>query len=106
MSTKTFILAALWAATLNAQGLDQRFTVTGEIQSGNASQPGGFYLELYNSQDHTLAERVLTGSDGRFQIYNATPGWYTIRVLTAPGAEPGRHADVESGRSRMFRIRR
>ncbi|HEY6393498.1 MAG TPA: tetratricopeptide repeat protein [Bryobacteraceae bacterium] len=76
--------AALWAALLNAQG----FTVTGEIQLGNTSQLGGFYVELYNSQDHTLAERVLTGNDGRFHFYNATPGWYSVRVLAAPGGDP------------------
>jgi tetratricopeptide (TPR) repeat protein len=33
-------------------------------------------------------ERALIGSDGRFHFYNATPGWYTIRVLTAPGGDP------------------
>src|SRR5260370_15245127 len=86
--TKTFIAAALLAVMLNAQSSEQRFTLTGEIQSGDASPLGGFYVELYSSQDHTLAERVLTGSDGRFQVYNATPGWYTIRVLAAPGDEP------------------
>lgn len=88
MSTKLFIAAALLTATLNAQAPEQRFTLTGEIQSNDASQVGGFYVELYNSQDHTLAERVITGGDGRFHIYNATPGWYRIRVLAAPGADP------------------
>ena len=88
MSTKILIAAALWVAILNAQATEQRFTLTGEIQSGDASPLGGFYVELYSSQDHTLADRVLTGSDGRFQVYNATPGWYNIRVLAAPGGEP------------------
>jgi tetratricopeptide (TPR) repeat protein len=76
------------AVILNAQAPEQRFTLTGEIQSGDASPLGGLYVELYNSQDHTIADRVLTGSDGRFQVYNATAGWYTIRVLAAPGDEP------------------
>jgi len=88
VSTKIFIAAALLAATLNAQGPEQRLTVIGEIQSGGASPLAGFYVELYNSQDHTVVDRVLTGSDGRFQIFNATPGWYSIRVLAAPGADP------------------
>jgi Flp pilus assembly protein TadD len=85
VSTKIFIAAALWAAMLNAQAPEQKLTVTGEIQSSDASQLAGFYVELYNSQDHSVAERVLTGSDGRFRFYNATPGWYSIRVLAAPG---------------------
>ncbi len=88
MSTKILIAAALWVAILNAQATEQRFTLTGEIQSGDASPLGGLYVEFYNSQDHTIADRVLTGSDGRFQVYNATPGWYNIRVLAAPGGEP------------------
>ncbi len=83
MSTKILIAVALLAAMLNAQSPEQRFTLTGEIQSGDASPLGGFYVELYSSQDHTLADRVLTGSDGRFQV-----GWYNIRVLAAPGDEP------------------
>lgn len=88
MSTKLFIAAAILAAMLNAQAPEQRLTVTGEIQSGGSSPLAGFYVELYNSQDHAVVERVLTGSDGHFQIYNATPGWYSIRVLAAPGADP------------------
>jgi tetratricopeptide (TPR) repeat protein len=88
VSTKIFIAATLLGALLNAQAPEQRFTLTGEIQSGDGSPLGGFYVELYSSQDHTLADRALTGSDGRFQVYNATPGWYSIRVLAAPGDEP------------------
>ena len=88
MSTKIFIAAAILAATLNAQRPEQKLTVTGEIQSGDTSPLAGFYVELYNSQDHAVVDRVLTGGDGRFQIYNATPGWYRIRVLAAPGADP------------------
>lgn len=91
MSTKIFIAAALLAAMLNAQAPEQKLTVTGEIQSSDAYstvQLAGFYVELYNSQDHSVAERVLTGSDGRFHFYNATPGWYTVRVLAAPGDDP------------------
>jgi tetratricopeptide (TPR) repeat protein len=87
VSTKIFIAAVLWVAMLNAQAPERIFTLTGEIQSGDATPLGGFYVEFYGSQDHALAERVLTGSDGRFQVYNATPGWYTIRVLAAPGDE-------------------
>jgi tetratricopeptide (TPR) repeat protein len=88
VSTKIFITAALWGAMLNAQAPEQKFTVTGEIQSSDASQLAGFYVELYNSQDHSVAERELIGSDGRFHFYNATPGWYTVRVLAAPGDNP------------------
>jgi tetratricopeptide (TPR) repeat protein len=88
VSTKIFIGAVLWALVLNAQGLDQRITVTGEVQPGGTSPLGGFYVELYDSQDHTLAERVTTGADGRFQFHNVTAGWYTIRVLPAPEADP------------------
>jgi tetratricopeptide (TPR) repeat protein len=88
VSTKMLIAPVLLVAMLNAQAPEQKFTLTGEIQSGDAAPLGDFYVELYSSQDHVLAERVLTGSDGRFQIYNATPGWYDIRVLAAPGAEP------------------
>jgi Flp pilus assembly protein TadD len=88
VSTKLFVTAALLAAMLNAQAPDQRFTLTGEIQSGDASQLTGLCVELYGSQDHTLVDRVMTRSDGHFQIFNATPGWYSIRVLAAPGDEP------------------
>jgi tetratricopeptide (TPR) repeat protein len=88
VSTKIFIAGLLWAVALNAQAFDQRFTVTGEIQSSSASQMGGFVVELYESQNHTLAERIMTSGDGRFQIYNVTAGWYTIRVLASPGADP------------------
>jgi tetratricopeptide (TPR) repeat protein len=88
VSTKIFIAAALWVAMLNAQAPEQKFTVTGEIQSSDASQFAGFYVELYNSQDHSVAERAMTGSDGRFHFYNTTPGWYTVRVLAAPGDDP------------------
>jgi tetratricopeptide (TPR) repeat protein len=88
VSTKILIAALLWAVGLNAQGLDQRFTVTGEIQSGSVPQIGGFVVEVYQSQNHTLAERVMTSGDGRFQIHNVTAGWYTVRVLATPGADP------------------
>jgi tetratricopeptide (TPR) repeat protein len=88
VSTKILIAALLWAVGLNAQGLDQRVTVTGEIQSGSVPQIGGFVVEVYQSKNHTLAERVMTSGDGRFQIHNVTAGWYTVRVLATPGADP------------------
>jgi len=103
VSTKIFIAAALWAAMLNAQAPEQKVTVTGEIQSSDTSQLGGLYVELHSSQDHSAAERVLTGSDGRFHFYNASPGWYTIRILAAPGDDPivEEYKEIAPGRTQI-----
>jgi tetratricopeptide (TPR) repeat protein len=86
-----FITAFLFSAALFAQmpQAGGEMTVTGEIQSSDSTRLGTLYVELFDPRSHVVVERESVSSDGTFRLYHETAvSSYTIRVVTAPGADP------------------
>jgi tetratricopeptide (TPR) repeat protein len=64
------------------------FTLTGEVRSQSAGPLNSLEVQLYDVQNHNLVERAFSGSDGSFRFQQVSQGSYTIRVVSAPGADP------------------
>jgi len=73
-----------WAQSPGLDGI----SVTGELKHDGVVLLGGYYVELFNEQDHSVADRVAVTNDGRFEFHHLTPGMYTVRLVTGPHEDP------------------
>ncbi len=90
MSLNRFVISLLFSAVLFAQfGPDMgERSFSGEIQSNGPMSFNSLYVELYELRSHEVVERTTVSSDGRFRLHSPANSAYTVRVVTAPGADP------------------
>ena len=90
MSFHRFVTTLLFSVVLFAQiGPDMGDrSFSGEIQSNSPMPLSSLYVELYDLRSHEVVERTTVSSDGRFRLHHEGNSAYTVRVVTAPGADP------------------
>jgi tetratricopeptide (TPR) repeat protein len=86
-----FIPSVFFSAVLLAQmqpgGAELSFS--GEIQSKGSTPLDRLYVELYDLRTHVVMDRTSVSSDGSFRLnHGNTASSYSVRVVTAPGADP------------------
>lgn len=90
MFTGRLVVLALFSISLHAQlaPIGESIPVTGEVRCDGVLAVNGFEVQLYDPKNHTVIDRTIAQSDGRFQLRGAIPGTFIVRVLMGPSGDP------------------